>query len=583
MGISFSQSDRFSVQETPTARKFQNIVRKINDHISHIGDQSPEDPTPFEHDSKSIWWDDGSGGGKSVYEKLLEREKAYVKNDKAATVVISHLPDEVADRELFNQQKTFICDGTNDSTIIQDAIDAIIKRGSGRIFLKSGVYYIDKTITIVCPFATHMEEQSIIEIEGERGASIVCKTDSPFPSFFVTIVGEKNKLNRVIFKKLNFFSAKRKSGKMVHIEPVSIDYVSDVRFERCSFSTSESGAAVECSSRDGGLQIARPHITFDRCHFRKRSSNFYSYFIDIKRADALDILDCSFYDLKTCSGPDQRILELPENYREELLLADANNRFRPGYVPFESTLSTSDYVYVGTDDTTLVTAGSLDSSLVSKHMVNITNVIRSRIIRCDFKHHDMAIKTSSISSSDLVILHSNTFYQMGAYLATAGSSSSSSTTLAAGTSPESSVGRAFVKSEYTSVIAINNLFYGFMKQQSGYTPPRPIYPVLTNTSGLTTDILGSLAFVYNTVLNDAKGSGIIYPNFKLTNPNPMRVCRNWKTERDRINLAYPDIAPRQGSVAEEGADDTFDTGFEKLTPLDEFGEQLPGVPWCVPK
>jgi len=561
MAISFTDIEKIGYQESPTARKFQRLVNLINTHIFHKG-VGAADPTPFEHHSQSILWDDGAGGDKSVYAKLLSREYALLENDKAATIILSHSPDTGGDRQAFLTPYSFICDGLADAEIIQKAVDMILDVGGGKIFLKHGTYEITKPIQIKIPKNEGTSYSHTLEIDGERGTALNCRVSANSfaeegvapeqvePAMFhVNLKGEDKKLNRVIFRNLAFFSNTESTGRFVNITPHE-SYPQEIVFEKCTFTFGESTYAIESMSEETGLAVATPRIIFKDCLFRKKKANYFASAVNIVMANAVEFIGCSFYDTRTCETPDTDGVwdRIP-------------------YTPFYTSLKAEHYIYTNEAETDLfggadpsVTVSKIDTTIISRPFVYLNQVRNARFVNCEFKHYDTAIKYIGAGLEPTLTLDGNLFYQLGAYL----------------TSTDSTVARNYVTMVYGNACLTNNVFMGMMYKQTGFTTLRKIIPFRG------TGIGHKGVFAYNSIMVAPALTGTVFHNFIYYPYNPLREFRVWKTERDLGVVAFPDIEPDTQVIggAEPGEEeDTFKPGIKQ----DITNEGLPSLPWCQPK
>jgi len=557
MSVNFTDQEKIRPQESPIARKFQRLVKAINTHILRKG-VSSRDPSPFEHHSQSVMWDDGAGSGKSVYAKLLSKERTLLRNDRAATIILSHLPDEEGDRRVFLTAYDFICDGLIDTEVIQKGVDLLLDVGGGKMFLKHGTYEITAPIQITIPKKMGTTYPHTLEIEGERGTALNCRVTpgaapaegvSPPPGllkpamFHIDLRGEDRKLNRVIFRNLTFFSNAGSTGKFVNIIPHE-SFPQEVIFEKCTFVFGETAYAIESMSMESGLVIATPRIVFRDCHFRKKKANYFASAVNITMADTVEFLGCAFYDTRTAEDPETETIW-----------------DRTPYTAFCSSLGAEHYIHINDAETELFGTGgsTIDTTIVSRPFVYLNQVRNARFVNCEFKHYDTAIKYIGAGIDPILTLDGNLFYQLGAYL----------------TSTDTAVARSYVVMVYGNAVITNNVFLGMMVRQPGFATLRKIVPF----RGTGTGHKG--IFVYNSVEVAPQVIGIVSPIFINYRYVPIREFRVWKTERDRGIMAFPDIEPEAQIIG--GIDPGEEDIFEPAIQQDIAGDDLPALPWCQPR
>jgi len=311
MGTVLNSSDYIEIKETPSVRKFQRFIRFVNEHVFFRGKYGGENPAPYEHWAHSIKWSDGAGGGKSVYEKMLEkRDEIILPNDKMAAVIISKLPDETGSRTLFLDNFKYVCDGTNDATVIQRAIDQVIAVASlvgakARIFIKNGVYNIDKQLII--NINSSLSGSSIggvsLKIEGEPGTifeSNVTPSTTVNEMIHCTVLGNINKDNKVEFNNIVF---RRNEGPVTLVRCIhgvtsdSQAGIGKIIFKRCSFHTDSLGYAIELSRSTTGS--IGGHVLFQDCTFNKSLAHYDARVMKAVNVGELTICRCQFYDFGT--------------------------------------------------------------------------------------------------------------------------------------------------------------------------------------------------------------------------------------------------------------------------------------------
>ena len=90
------------------------------------------------------------------------KRAGYLYNDSGTVITIA--PSNALDAD--KKSSTYVCDGTNDSDVLQDAVDSLIARGGGKIILKKGRFFLSKI------FDSHYflklnTGSTIVEIESE--------------------------------------------------------------------------------------------------------------------------------------------------------------------------------------------------------------------------------------------------------------------------------------------------------------------------------------------------------------------------------------------------------------------------------
>ena len=494
MGIFFSTADYFRVQEVPILRKFQRIISLINQHVLHRGTFS-ENPAPFEHFSESIVWDDGIGGGASADAKLLDKERflAGWGNDREATLILSHTPDEGSDGQLFLEEKSFVCDGSNDSATIQYGIDRIMNVGGGKIFLKKGKYEITTGIKISLPNST--VAYTVLEFDGERGAILSSQTSDP--AFQLTFSVTQQSVYKIIFRNLTFHIYQHSVQKIFQVDSTSTTRC-ELIFKNCTFSFASDTSAIDInSSSSTGLAVI-----FEDCIFRKFQASYYSMAVVVIGAP-VRFLRCIFLDIHTANTAEDSWTRRP-------------------YIPFDLSITMSDYFLVRADDEHIeriyvdpVThnlstkpASSDSKSIISKPLVYTRACNRVEFIDCEFRHYDTAIVFDGLEK-DVLILSGNQFYQFGAYLYPERIKLSSQFYRYATCMIFTTGGRAVVH---------NNIFLSLQGRRS---------PSFYTWSTFA-------AILFNTILYPpTTGNGsTLRSNFMLSSPDPLHQFHISKTERD---------------------------------------------------
>jgi len=490
MGIFFSAVDYFRAQEVPVLRKFQRIISLINQHVLHRGKFS-ENPAPFEHFSESVMWDDGIGGGASAYAKLLDKERFLIerRNDREATLILSHTPDEVADGQLFLEEKSFVCDGSNDSANIQYGIDRVMGVGGGKIFLKNGKYEITTGIKISVPIAAY----TVLEFDGERGA--ILSSQTPDPAFQIIFSVTQQGIYRIIFRNLTFHNYQDSLQKIFQVDSTSTAKC-ELVFKNCTFAFASDTSAININSSTSGLAVI-----FEDCVFRKFQASYYSMAV-VVIGTPVKFLRCLFLDIHTANTAEDSWTRRP-------------------YTPFDSSITMSDYFLVKADDERIeriyvdpknnistIPAPSDSKSIISKPLVYTRYCNRVEIIDCEFRHYDTVILFDG-REKDVLVLSGNQFYQFGAYLYPERIKLSDQFYRYATCMVHTGGGRAVIH---------DNIFLSLQKRDS--------------PSFYTWSTFAALAF--NTMLYPlrvANGSTVGL-NFMLSSPDPLHQFHVWKTERD---------------------------------------------------
>lgn len=389
MGIQFNQQDYIGVKEIPTARKFQRLIRYINDHILRRGSLSQRDPAPYQHNVEAIKWDDGLGGGKSIYDKMLEHRGEIVEpNDRMAMVVISHQPDTSGSRTAYLDRYQYICDGTNDETIIQRALNVVyndtVSGRRGKIFLKRGTYSISSQLTIV---------GNGLIIEGEPGTIL----ESQMTGNMFQVYIRNNLINPSIveFRNITFRGSDSSGATLVRVIfeiTTANPGLGKIIFNKCVFDCDKQGYALHISSASGFSQDSSV-LEIRDCYFKKSSAHYKVQCILVESLRKVDIIRSAFYDVVTAQWN------------------------RAGYDPAGDGVGrqpAASFIKCTMDGVPSI--GSSDMSVISGPLIKTTSCETVTIKDCDFKHCDTAIYSigKGVSTSNLFV-NGSCFYQMSCF------------------------------------------------------------------------------------------------------------------------------------------------------------------------